>query len=341
MKSGSDKTQWGVAGLGNVASKFFAPAMSRSSRSELAACVDVNPESARKFADTFAVSKVCGDFDEMVNDPEIDAVYLATPNSLHYPQVKQALQAGKDVLCEKPLSLSLEHGTELVNIANEAKRLLHVSFQFRFEQLFMHLRDLISSGEMGEIRSIRLFGCAAVANPAPGWRQTPQEGGIFADLAVHFMDLVPWLTGLEFSDISARVNPADVDANPNRTITVLGTLGTSCHAVIGAGREVAGGQNNLTIEGTKKSAAVATWRGAAVSELVLQDREGRTVETMELAPIFEREIAAFEDEREGKTTELATSMDGIRGIVLADAIFESIKTGRVVDVTNWRDSVKV
>lgn len=340
MTSGSDKTRWGVVGLGNVASKQFAPALSRSRRSELAACADVNPESARKFAEAVAVSKVYGNFDQVVNDPDVDAVYLATPNSLHHPQVKQALQAGKDVLCEKPLALSLEQGMELVTIADETKRLLKVSFQFRFEQLFMRLRDLISSGEMGEIRSIRLFGCAAVAKPAPGWRQDPREGGIFADLAVHLLDLLPWLTGLEFSDISARANPPDVEASPNRTITILGTLGLSCHAVVGAGREVAGGQNNLTIEGTKKSAAVAAWRGVPASELVLQDWDGRTVETMKLAPIFEREIDAFEDEREGKTTELATSMDGIRGIVLADAVFESIKTGRVVDVAKWRESVK-
>lgn len=307
----------------------------------LAACVTRNPEGAREFAEKHAIAKVYASFDQLADDPDIDIVYLATPNSLHYPQAKQALLAGKHVLCEKPLALSRAHGLELIDIATRANRLLKVAYQFRFEQVFMRVRDLIRAGTLGDIRSVRLFGSAAVATANPGWRQTPQEGGILSDLAVHFLDLVPWLTGLEFTDISARAIPRDTEHDVTQIISILGTLGDSCDSFIAASRGVTGGQNSLSIEGTKATVVVPAWRGAEEFELVLQGAGGRTVEKIAPAPMFEREIEAVEDARDGKSTALATAMDGVRTIVLAEAVGESARTGRAVSVAQWRDACAV
>lgn len=328
------KARWGVAGLGNVVTGRFAPALARSDRSVLAACATRSPENARAFAEKYSVSRVYASFDQLANDPDIDVVYLATPNSLHYEQARVALEAGKHVLCEKPLALSLEHGNELNELAKRRKKLLRVAFQFRFEKLFERVRDHIRAGEIGDLRSVRLFGSAASVSRATGWRKNPTEGGILTDLAVHLLDLVPWLTGLEFTDVSARANPADIDSSPSDTITILGTLGGSCHSIIAASREASHGQNALSIEGTKGTILSATWRGISEFELIFINASGRQGERIAASPMFDREIGAFEDELIGKDTNLATALDGIRAILLTESIRESVRTGMAVAIVD-------
>jgi 1,5-anhydro-D-fructose reductase (1,5-anhydro-D-mannitol-forming) len=329
------KTRWGVAGLGNVVTGRFAPALSRSSRSIFAACSTRDPAKAQGFAEKHKLSCIYASFDELAEDQNIDVVYLATPNSLHYQQARLALQAGKHVLCEKPLALSLEHGRELIDLANKHEKILRVAYQFRFETMFEKVRDHIRYGEIGDLRSVRLFGSAASVARATGWRENPIEGGILADLAVHFLDLVPWITGLEFTNVSARANPPDVDRSSTDTITILGNLGDRCHGLIAASREASHGQNTLSIEGTKGTILTAAWRGVPEFELTVIDSSGRRTDKFAPSPIFEREIEAFEDELSGHKTNLAAGSDGLRTIALAESIRESARTGKSVPVVGW------
>lgn len=326
-----DRIRWGVVGLGNVTVNRFVPALMRSTRSTLVACVTRDPESQRGFVEKFAVPRAHADFARFVQDPEIDAVYIATPNSLHFAQTRAAIAAGKHVLCEKPLALDFAHGEELVLLARGAGRVLKVAYQFRFERVFERVREHIAAGTLGELRTVTLSGCSPVARTA-AWRQDPEEGGILSDLAVHFLDLVPWLTGLEFTDVVARANPQDMASASVQTIGILGTLGQHCHAAIRASRELPAGQQALVIEGTRGTVACPAWRGVPQLELVLQDGAGRTVETFAPTPLFEREIAAFEDEVSGERSALATAVDGVHTIMLADAIRQSVQSGRVIAV---------
>jgi 1,5-anhydro-D-fructose reductase (1,5-anhydro-D-mannitol-forming) len=332
----SQKTRWGVAGLGNVVTGRFAPALSRSSRSVFAACSTRDPAKAQAFAEKHRLSRVYSSFEELAQDPEIEVIYLATPNSLHYEQARLALQGGKHVLCEKPLALSLNHGRELIDLAHRHGRILRVAYQFRFESIFERVRDCIRRGEIGELRSVRLFGSAASVARATGWRENPTEGGILADLAVHFLDLIPWMTGLEFTNVSARANPTDVDRSSTDTITILGSLGDGCHGLIAASREASHGQNTLSIEGSKGTVLSAAWRGVPEFELTIIDASGRRTEKFAPSPIFEREIEAFEDDISGHGTNLATGSDGLRAIALAESIRDSVRIGKSVLVTDWQ-----
>ena len=331
MPSREGRIRWGVVGLGNVTVNRFVPALVRSARSTLVACVTRDPETRRGFVEKYALRRTHSDYAELMRDPDVDAVYIATPNSLHFAQARDALTAGKHVLCEKPLALEAAHGEELALLASSAGRVLKVAYQFRFERLFERMREHIAAGTLGELRGVTLSGCSPVARTA-AWRQDPEEGGILSDLAVHFLDLLPWMTGLEFTDVCARANPPDMAAASVQTISILGTLGRQCHAVIRASRELPAGQQALVVEGTRASVACPAWRGVPQLELAMQDGAGRSVETFEPAPLFEREIAAFEDALSGERTALASATDGVRTIVLADAVRQSVQSGRVVAV---------
>ena len=269
-------------------------------------------------------------FDKLAKDPHVDVVYLATPNSMHFEQAKLALQCGKHVLCEKPLALTVTEGDELICIASREKRLLKVAYQFRFERLFEQAREHILAGGLGELRSVRLFGCAASTARSAGWRQDPAEGGVLSDLGVHLLDLVLWMTGLKFTDISARSHPSELGKSPTQTITILGTLGQDCHCTISATREAPYGQNSFTVEGTQGTLSNSAWRGIPEYELTVVDADGRRIEKLMPSQMFEREIEAFEDELAGKRTILATAEDGIRAIILADAVRASALSGHSI-----------
>lgn len=325
----SERTRWAVVGLGNVVTNRFAPALAKCARSALVACMSRDPAGARAFAAKFGVARVHATFDDVVADPGIDAVYIATPNTLHYAQTRQALDAGKHVLCEKPLALTVAHGRELRRLAAERKRVLGVAYQFRFESVFERIRELVRAGAVGEPRAVALTG-ASPAVRAATWRENPEEGGILSDLAVHLLDLVPWLAGVEYTDVAARAHPADMQQASVQTISVLGTLAGGGHAFVRASRELAYGRQEVAIEGTHGTIVCPAWRNVPEYELALIGTAGRRTETLAPAPMFEREIDAFEDELAGRRTALANAGDGIRVIELANAVRQSVQTGCVV-----------
>lgn len=326
--------RWGVVGLGSVTRTRFVPALSRSTRSVLAACVSSNHDSAKAFSDEHELTAYAS-LDELLSNSDIDVVYLASPNSLHYAQTRLALRANKHVLCEKPLALTIQEGKEAVELATDRNRLLKIAYQFRFEPVFERARDLISTGTIGDLRVVRLFGCAATTRPIGGWRQDPREGGVISDLAVHLLDLIPWISGLQLQNISARANPPDVMNAATETTTMLGTLGDRCHCVISASRETPHGRNSFSFEGSTGALSCGAWRGVINHELVLKTDSGESAERLAPADMFGRVIKAFEEELDGKNTQLATGSDGIRAIAYATAIRESASAGGTLILPQW------
>ncbi len=321
--------RWGVVGLGNVVGTRFAPAVVATPGARLVACSSRDAQKGAAFAARFAVARVHPTFDAMLADAEVDAVYIATPNSLHAEQAIAALRAGKHVLCEKPLALSQADGTRVVEAAKAVGRLLGIAFQFRFEAVFARARAIVRSGALGDLRTVSLLG-SSPASTVGAWRQTPEEGGILSDLAVHLFDLLPWMTGLDYARIGACASPPDIDREPMQTISVLAALGARCHAFVQASREVASGQQSLLVEGTRGMLWCPAWRGAAQVTLTTRDASGEVTETITGAPAFNGVVAAFAAAARGQETSLATGADGLRNIVLADAVRRAAREGATI-----------
>ncbi len=318
----TQQVRWGLFGLGKIVAARVVPALKDSTRCTLLACAAHTPERARAFGEQHGVPHVHASYADLLADPEVDAVYIATPNSMHYEHALAALRAGKHVLLEKPMAMTVAHGEELVRVAQQAGKLLRIAFQFRFEDLFGRVRELITQGTLGELRSITLYGASPVG-PPPTWRQNAAEGGILADLGVHMLDLVRWMTGLEFTDVSARATPADMTRDPVQTITILGRVGSSCHSVIRVSREIPFGVNTLMVEGTHGSVIAPAWRNVPEYELIVSTAAGRNVEKIAPSPMFMWEFEAFGDAMRGEKTILATDADGVVNIRLTDAIAHS------------------
>ena len=167
-------------------------------------------EKSRAAADKLALSKAYGSFEELLADAEVQAVHITTPNRLHFEQAKAALQAGKHVLCEKPLAMTSEQSGELVELA-EASGLAHaVCYNIRFYPLNLHAREAVAGGEAGTIHTITgsYQQDWLLYDTDYNWRVLVEQGGplrAVADIGTHWLDLVSAVTGLVPEAVYAKL----------------------------------------------------------------------------------------------------------------------------------------
>src|SRR5579863_450660 len=150
--------RWGVLSTANIGLAKVLPAMQRGSYCTVAGIASRNVETARAAAARLGIPKAYGSYEEMLADPEIDAVYNPLPNHLHVPWSIKALEAGKHVLCEKPIGLNAGEAQEL---ATAAARYPHLkvmeAFMYRFHPQWQRAKALVDDSRIGELRTIQSF----------------------------------------------------------------------------------------------------------------------------------------------------------------------------------------
>jgi predicted dehydrogenase len=170
--------------------------------------IGISPEEGQRFAETYGVERVYASFEELVSDPRVDVVHVCTPNYLHYPMARAALEHSKHVICEKPLALTAKESVELVRSARSKGLAAVVNFNLRFYPLCLEARARVRSGELGEVRLIQ-GGYVQDWLTFPtdwNWRLEARQGGAMravADVGSHWMDMITWITGLEVAEVLA------------------------------------------------------------------------------------------------------------------------------------------
>ena len=321
--------RWGIVGLGGIVVDSIAPAIIDSSHSRLTACAGSSVEKARAFAERFGVKNVCHSHEDLAAHPEVDAVYVATPNALHHAAVLAAAHANKHVLCEKPFALSPAHGRDMIEACGRAGVVLRIAHQIRLETIIQRVREVVLSGALGDLRSITFERIAPVHQPG-GWRKDPRQGGVLFDVAVHLLDLVVWISGMRFSEVSAFSHPDRRDHLPDDTIAILGRLGDRCNVVIRASREIPYARNDLTIEGTKGMLATSALRWEDEYVLQITDASGVTDQRFAAVRTYQKEIEAFAGEVRGERSVLPAGADGLYLITLVESIIDSINSRRAI-----------
>jgi len=146
----TEKIRWGILGCAAIAEKAFIPAVRKSTGAELVAIASRDTEKAKAWAARFGIKKACGSYEELLADPEIEAVYNPLPNHLHHSLSIAALRAGKHVLCEKPLALTAAEVQEMFAEAEKNNRLLMEGFMYRFHPRLKRMLEIIETGAIGE-----------------------------------------------------------------------------------------------------------------------------------------------------------------------------------------------
>jgi len=202
------KFKVGVIGVG-----FIGPAHMEAIRRqgfEVLALAEGNQELAEQAAERLMVPKAYGDWQDLVADPEIDVVHVASPNYLHYEHAKGALEAGKHVICEKPLAMTAKESGELVKIADRKKLGNAVNFNLRFYPLIQDAKARIKAGALGDriyiIQGSYLQDWLLLETDW-NWRLEPEFGGelrAIADIGSHWMDTVTFVSGKKITSVFAE-----------------------------------------------------------------------------------------------------------------------------------------
>ncbi len=146
--------RWGVLGVANIAVKKVIPAMQKSRLTQVSAIASRDPDKAREAARHLGIPKAYGRYEDLLADPDIDAIYNPLPNHLHVPWSVKAAEAGKHVLCEKPIALSAEETRTLIRARDAAGVLIGEAFMVKTHPQWLRVHEIVRSGELGELRSI-------------------------------------------------------------------------------------------------------------------------------------------------------------------------------------------
>ncbi len=184
------KIRWGVLSTANIGLKKVLPAMQRGEHCEMVAIASRQLKSAQAAARQLGIPKAFGSYEELLADPEIEAIYNPLPNNLHVPWSLKALEAGKHVLCEKPIALT---SAEAQTLVDGAKRHPHLkvmeAFMYRHHPQWQRARQLVQSGQIGELRTIHSFFSYFLVDPQNIRNRADLGGGGLMDIGCYNISL--------------------------------------------------------------------------------------------------------------------------------------------------------
>ena len=238
--------RWGMIGCGSVTELKSGPAFYKAPGSALVAVMGRRAEAVRDYAARHGIARCYTDAQALIDDPEVDAVYIATPPASHLEYALRVAAAGKHCCVEKPMSLNAEQSALMQRTFERAELHLFVSYYRRSLPRFQQVRSWLQEGRIGELRHLTWTLCKPAAvtdSDATNWRTDPAiaGGGYFADLASHGFDLFQYLAGdiVEVSGFSARQagRYAAEDAVTACWTFASGALGMGCWNFVADRRE--------------------------------------------------------------------------------------------------------
>jgi predicted dehydrogenase len=216
--------RWGVLSVANIAIKRVIPALEASEGQQLVAVASRNTQKARELFSQKSDVRLYHDYQSLVDDPEIEAIYNPLPNSLHARWTIKALLAGKHVLCEKPLAVTAEEGALMIEAARNSGKLLMEAFMYRFHPQMIWSLEQIRSGRLGEVRMVRasfFFNILFPLRPNDIRLQPQLAGGSLMDVGCYPVNFCRAVYGRPPSAVAARIYAARSGAVEHTTSAVL------------------------------------------------------------------------------------------------------------------------
>ena len=192
--------RWGIVGVGDVTEKKSGPGFQRADRSELVAVMRRSTDKVKDYAERHGVPKWYDDADKLIHDPDVDAIYIATPPDSHRDYTLQAAAAGKPVYVEKPMARTAAECEAMIGACKDAGVPLFVAYYRRAMPRFVKIKEMLDSGAIGEVRAaevrLQLSASPSDVGDIP-WRVRPEVsgGGYFVDMGSHTLDFLDWMLG--------------------------------------------------------------------------------------------------------------------------------------------------
>jgi predicted dehydrogenase len=290
--------------VGIVGTGFIGPAhleALRRNNVNVVGLAEATAELAAEKATLLGIGKAYESMEAMLADPDIDVVHLATPNYLHYPHAKAVLEAGKHVICEKPLAMNSKQTADLVRIAKVSGKVNVINFNIRFYPMAQQARAMVQNGEIGDLFILQgsYLQDWLLLETDWNWRLEPDLGGSLravGDIGSHWLDLMSFITGLKVKEVMAdfktfhpvrkkplkeietftgkMLTPEDYEDKPINTedyASILLHYENGVHGVLTVSQVSSGRKNQIYFEinGSKSS---LVWNGERPNELWIGQR---------------------------------------------------------------------
>jgi 1,5-anhydro-D-fructose reductase (1,5-anhydro-D-mannitol-forming) len=246
------RLNWGLIGSSGFSDAVFAPVL-RQAEQVLIGAAGSTPRGSAAFAVRHDASRSFESISALLEDPDVQVVWVASPNHLHYSHVRQALLAGKHVLAEKPLATDPDEAAELATLASQHGLRLGVGYQGRFHPALRALQERTLSGAFGEIAYVRASWQTQYAGLPDAWRLNPESSGGWAlmDIGTHTLDAALWITGFpEARLLGSRLSTQHWEVEVEDLAVLLLQLGNAT-GVVETATGVQGPANRVEVHGTR------------------------------------------------------------------------------------------
>ncbi|MBQ8094123.1 MAG: Gfo/Idh/MocA family oxidoreductase [Clostridia bacterium] len=232
--------KWGIMATGTIAAKFAGtiPEM-KCGEEQIVAVASRNREKAAQFASEHGIPKAYGSYEEMVKDPEVEAVYIATPNNLHYENTLLCLNHGKHILCEKPFTTRADDAKTLYRLGDEKGLFVMEAFWIRFLPLYRQLLSIIESGQYGALRHVRCdYGF--IANGARRERKFRSElgGGALLDIGIYNLGFLHMVMGTSPESFVSEAQLNEFGTDEFSIVQLAYPGGRTAHALQAIGMQI-------------------------------------------------------------------------------------------------------
>lgn len=352
----SRKTKVGLIGAGMISNMAHMPGYANiPDLCEMVAVCDLIEERAQKASKQYGIPKVTTDYRDILNDPEIEAVSIMTPNIFHATPAIEALQAGKHVLCEKPLAMNGEQARAICQAEKESGKILQVALQYRFSSAGLFMRDFIKAGQMGDVQYARAQ--ALRRRGVPGWgvftNKEKQGGGPLIDIGVHILDLTLYMMGYP-KPVVAMGNTWDTLAKNPKNENFWGDFDRKTFTVEDFAVGMIRFDNGAVV--TLESSFMSNGEGDPMRTQLYGTEAGAIVDPSGETPVkiykqvegqyfdmtpaqlpnvdspYHGEIKAFIEAVQGGKPSPVPGIQGFTLNAVFDALYKSAETGREVDI---------
>lgn len=328
---------WGLIGASTIAADHMIGAIRAQRGHAVVGVASRSAERAAQYAAEHGIDRSHGSVAALLGDPAVQAVYVSSDNELRHGQVLAAAAAGRHVLCEKPLALTVEQALDMVKECRAAGVVLGTNHHLRNAATHLRMRELVRAGAVGQPLFARISHAIRLRPQLQGWRlDRPEAGGVLFDIGVHDVDALRFILGAEPVEAVglAQQGPLSRNGVADGVMAVLrmdnGVL-AQMHAAFTVGHAGTG----IEIHGPK-----GTLIGRDVmtqlpgGELLLRTGAGEQTIAVEHHSLYERGVAAFCAALRGEGPPAATGEDGVRSLAAAAAVAQACRTGRAVAIAD-------
>lgn len=318
--------RWGVLGVANIAVRAVIPAIQRLRRSRMVAIASRTESRAREAAQRLGIPHAYGSYDELLKDPGIQAIYIPLPNSMHREWTMRCAEAGKHVLCEKPLGLTAAECEEMAAACRAHRVLLMEAFMYRFHPRTERVLQLIAEGAVGEPRLVRASFTFAIRDPKNIRLQREMGGGALYDVGCYGINVSRMILG-EPREAFARghIGASGVDELTGALLRFDGDRLALVDCGLRVSRreeyEVVGTEGRLTVP-------VAFLPGTADAEIHLVRGTERTTISIRGTDEYQCMVEHFEDAALAEAPLRLPPTDAVANVRVIEALLASLRTGR-------------